>query len=166
MSEANEISEDDAGDKVQMIQERIQRLRTEHQNRLNETVQNAMEALQEVQKRVETAKKTQQSRNVKENERLIEELIASLKKRKNIERQMFGAAVDTDERMKELEVIIEAGYTGRTRDATKQLRLARGGDERDNISPEEKKPTQEDQTYVIRGPKPQDRRKGGQKKRP
>jgi hypothetical protein len=105
-------------------------------------------------------------RSVKENERLIEELITSLKKRKNIERQVFGAAVDTDERMKELEVIIEAGYTGRTRDATKQLRLARGGDERDNISPEEEKPTQEEKRYVIRGPKPQDRRKGGQKKRP
>jgi len=104
--------------------------------------------------------------SVKENERLIEELIASLKKRKDIERQMFGAVVDTDERMKGLEVIIEAGYTGRTRDATKQLRLARGGDERDNISPEEKKPTQEGEKYVIRGPKPQDRRKGGQKKRP
>lgn len=79
---------------------------------------------------------------------------------------MFEAAVDTDERMKELEIIIEAGYAGRTRDAVRQLGLARGEDEDGQASPEQKRPAQEDKTYAIRGPKPQDQRQGGQKKRP
>ena len=64
-----------------------------------------------------------------EKAQLVEELMASVQRRRDIEGQMIGLAMEADDLVKEVEDLMEGGFQGRERDAMKHL-ARKSGDQK------------------------------------